>query len=396
MFDKVVQPLLWVFRMGNEEFNQNRKDQLDPKESSNFVLSKTEEKTTSSINNPSEEVQELKNQLKQLREQFTTYSNEIQEKEKKTRQEYAETEALLIERTKTLEMVNIELAGKTQAFELANNELSELTQALNSANIELAELTHALNDVNAELTEKTQAFETAQKELSELTQALDQAQVELKELTTALETTEEELVEKSQSLDMSSIELTGTTQNLEIIDDELSSFQEELKETHKKVQKSEAKLLTSQKTIETLQIERDTYLAQIAKLQEVIHQTEEDIKEIESSHLEIQDQLHLEIERAEARVDQMHEDLKRETKGTLARDRHIRVVLQQTELGRILLFLVDYFENTKKKSLALDTLSTEVGISPIICRSHLRHLHELAVCDYNAVTREIKLIKKVD
>ncbi|MCK5611441.1 hypothetical protein KAR91_56750, partial [Candidatus Pacearchaeota archaeon] len=73
---------------------------------------------------------------------------------------------------------------------------------------------------------------------------------------------------------------------------------------------------------------------------------------------------------------------------------HIRVVLQQTELGRILLFLVDYFENTKKKTLALGTLSTEVGIPPIICRTHLRHLHELDVCEFNEVSREIRLIRK--
>ena len=153
-------------------------------------------------------------------------------------------------------------------------------------------------------------------------------------------------------------------------------------------------LATAQTTIETLKPEREAYLSQISKLQDVLQQTEEEIKEIEESHLEVQDQLHKEISRTEERAGQMREDLKRETRGNLARDRHIRVVLQQSELGRILLYLVDYFENTQKRSLALGTLSTEVGIAPIICRTHLRHLHELAVCNFNEMSREINLIKK--
>ncbi|MFX0207159.1 MAG: hypothetical protein ACFFDT_14310, partial [Candidatus Hodarchaeota archaeon] len=161
-----------------------------------------------------------------------------------------------------------------------------------------------------------------------------------------------------------------------------------------KIQEYEDKMQKSQSTIEVLQTEKEAYLSQIDKMQDLIHQTEEEIKEIEASHLEVQDQLKLEIKRMEDKTGQMREDLARESTGTLARDRHIRVVLQQSELGRILLYLVDYFENTKKQYLALDTLSNEIGVPPIICRTHLRHLHELAVCEFNEVTREIKLIKR--
>ncbi|MFX0184187.1 MAG: hypothetical protein ACFE95_13975 [Candidatus Hodarchaeota archaeon] len=148
---------------------------------------------------------------------------------------------------------------------------------------------------------------------------------------------------------------------------------------------------TQKKIVEDLQFERQTYIAQIAKLQEVIEQTENEIDEIEADHLEIQNQLRLEIERLEERAGQISEDLTRDAKGKLARDRHIRAFLGETDLGRILLYIIDYFENSKKRSLDLGIMASELGITPIIARRSLRHLFELGVCDFNEVSREIRL-----
>jgi chromosome segregation ATPase len=149
---------------------------------------------------------------------------------------------------------------------------------------------------------------------------------------------------------------------------------------------------TQKKMIEEAQFERQTYVAQIAKLQEVIEQTENEIDEIQADHLEIQNQLRLEIKRLEERAGQISEDLSRDARGKLARDRHIRAFLGENELGRILLYIIDYFEDSKKRSLNLAIMSSELGITPIIARRSLRHLHELGVCDFNEVSREIKLL----
>ncbi|MFX0170919.1 MAG: hypothetical protein ACFE9L_03270 [Candidatus Hodarchaeota archaeon] len=148
---------------------------------------------------------------------------------------------------------------------------------------------------------------------------------------------------------------------------------------------------TQKKMIEETQFERQTYVAQIAKLQEVLEQTENEIDEIQADHLEIQNQLRLEIKRLEERAGQISEDFTRDAKGKLARDRHIRAFLGESDLGRILLYVIDYFEDSKKRSLNLAIMSSELGIAPIIARRSLRHLHELGVCDFDEVSREIKL-----
>ncbi|MFX1285500.1 MAG: hypothetical protein ACFFB5_17815 [Promethearchaeota archaeon] len=249
-------------------------------------------------------------------------------------------------------------------------------------------LERELAETKASLTAKIQALERANAELAEKTQIL----VAIK---TNFGATSKEFSNLKKELELVKSE---SQKNLEEKTEQMIALEVELKETKNILEtieeKYKTKLQNSQTTIEGLQAERETYLAQIAKLQDVINQTEEEIKEIEASHLEVQDQLKLEIKRTEERAGRISEDLERETRGTLARDRHIRVVLQQTELGRILLFLVDYFEDTKKRTLNLGTLSTEVGIPPIICRTHLRHLHELGVCNFNEVSREIELIRK--
>jgi len=235
---------------------------------------------------------------------------------------------------------------------------------------DLSKTLSLLNEKSQSVTELTNEVEAKNEGLSNLEEKLNQVKLE----------SQKQLREKSEQIVAKELEIQE-------IRNKLTLSEENIKDYQTKQQKSQAAL-------DSLQGEKEAYLNQIEKMQELIHQTEEEIKEIEAHHLEVQDQLKLEIKRMEDRTGQMREDLARESTGTLARDRHIRVVLQQSELGRILLYLVDYFENPKKKALALDTLSTEVGIPPIICRTHLRHLHELAVCDFNEVSREIKLIKR--
>lgn len=253
--------------------------------------------------------------------------------------------------------------GRLKEIEKLHEEIRHLQDQLTTYKTELREKTQSVTNLKNEI-------EAKNVELINLEEKLNQMKFE----------SQKHLREKSEQI--VSLEL------------EIQDMKNDLITAKEKIQEYEANIGKSQALIESLQGEKEAYLDQIAKMQDVIQQTEEDIKEIEASHLEVQDQLRLEIKRMEDRTGQMREDLVRESTGTLARDRHIRVVLQQSELGRILLYLVDYFENTKKKSLALDTLSTEVRIPPIICRTHLRHLHELAVCEFNEVTREIKLIKK--
>ena len=136
------------------------------------------------------------------------------------------------------------------------------------------------------------------------------------------------------------------------------------------------------------------YLMQIAKLQEVLQQTENEIDGIESSHLEIQEQLQQEIQRAEDRAGQISDDKSRESQNVLSRDQHIRTVLAETEIGKITLYIVDYFANTRKKrALALETLASELKLAPIMVRTHLRNLHALGVCKFDEVSKEIKLTK---
>lgn len=260
------------------------------------------------------------------------------------------------------------------------NQLQQLQDQLASYQTETHEkekrIAEEFAGMKALLLEKTQTLETANTELAEKNQAMNAIKIEFVAQNEKVSNLEKELkLVKNESREKI-LEKTEQAINLEV----------ELKET-------DNLLKTAEEKSQEYEIEKEAYLTQIEKLQDIIQQTEEEIKEIEASHLEVQDQLRHEISRTDERAGQMREDLKRETKGTLARDRHIRVVLQQTELGRILLYLVDYFENTKKKTLVLGTLSTEVGIPPIICRTHLRHLHELAVCDFNEVSREIRLIR---
>ncbi len=137
----------------------------------------------------------------------------------------------------------------------------------------------------------------------------------------------------------------------------------------------------------------ESYLQQIAKMQQLLQDTENEIEGIEASHLAIQRQLQEEIKRMEDQYGQVSADLSRESSSTHAQDILIRTVLQETELGKITMFIVDYFENSKKKSLARETIASELQFAPIIIRKHLRLLHGLGVVAFNEVSGEIKLVK---
>lgn len=233
-------------------------------------------------------------------------------------------------------------------------------------------LEERLAELQSKLTESVKSHESEKQEFEEQKQLIVQKESELKELDDHIKNLEEQL--SNTKLKISEIEI----QNQEI---------------EKKVQESQA-------TVEKLQLENTdinqekmAYLDQITKLQEFIQTTEEEIKEIEAGHHEIEEQLKLEIKRTEDRAGQISEDFNRETTGSVARNRHIRTVLQESEIGKVVLFIVDYFENSKKRALDLQTLASEVGMTPIIVRSHMRNLHGLGVCNFNEVTREIKLIK---
>jgi len=146
------------------------------------------------------------------------------------------------------------------------------------------------------------------------------------------------------------------------------------------------------KSLQEKDVMIESYLGQIAKLQQLIQETENDIQDIEAGHLEIQKHLQMEIERTREKVGQISDDYNRDTQSTIVRDKNIRTVLKETEMGKIMLYIVDYFENARKRSLALETLASELNYAPIIVRSHLRNLHALEVIKFNEVTKEIKLV----
>lgn len=225
---------------------------------------------------------------------------------------------------------------------------------------------------------------------SKLIESLKSHESELKELNDKILFLEDDFKNKLQDKD----------DHIKNLEEQLSNTKLKISEIEIQNQEIEKKVQESQATVEKLQLENTdinqekmAYLDQITKLQEFIQTTEEEIKEIEAGHHEIEEQLKLEIKRTEDRAGQISEDFNRETTGSVARNRHIRTVLQESEIGKVVLFIVDYFENSKKRALDLQTLASEVGMTPIIVRSHMRNLHGLGVCNFNEVTREIKLIK---
>lgn len=189
----------------------------------------------------------------------------------------------------------------------------------------------------------------------------------------------EKQLQESRDL-IANVKMTSQTQ-----DSRVSNLINDNEEMKKSLEEQKHMLEEKDSTIES-------YLMQISKLQQLIQDTENEIMDIENKHVEIQNQLREEIKRGDERVGQISEDLSRESKSTKARDKHIRTVLSESEIGKITLYLVDYFENSRKKAISLDTLASELKLPPIIVRSHLRHLHGLEVCKFSEVKREVKLI----
>jgi chromosome segregation ATPase len=199
-------------------------------------------------------------------------------------------------------------------------------------------------------------------------------------------------------------EAIGDTTNIE---KQLQDSQDVLSDVKTDLQAEKAKYeaLTAEKTELKTQIAElneivkqkeataESYLQQIAKMQELLQETENEIEGIEAGHFAIQRQLEEEIKRMEDQHIQVSADLSRESSSSHAQNILIRTVLQETELGKITMFIVDYFENSKKKSLARETIATELQFAPIIIRKHLRLLHGLGVIVFNEVSGEIKLVK---
>ena len=189
---------------------------------------------------------------------------------------------------------------------------------------------------------------------------------------------EKQLQESSDVLTNIKSDLHTQEVRVESLTKEKQSLEMELEELTKALQEKDTMI--------------ESYLVQISKLQQLLQDTENDIQDIEAGHLAIQSQLQSEIKRTEERVGQISDDYNRDTQSTIVRDKNIRAVLKETEMGKIMLYIVDYFANARKRSLALETLASELNYAPIIARSHLRNLHALGVISFHEVTKEIKLV----
>ena len=241
-----------------------------------------------------------------------------------------------------------------------NNELQpdkspeSLHKELNDKNIIIADLKSELDRIKQEYHLKTQEENANSTNLEKQLQESSDVLTNIKSDLHTQEVRVESLTKEKQSLEM------------------------ELEELTKALQEKDTMI--------------ESYLVQISKLQQLLQDTENDIQDIEAGHLAIQSQLQSEIKRTEERVGQISDDYNRDTQSTIVRDKNIRTVLNETEMGKIMLYIVDYFANARKRSLALETLASELNYAPIIARSHLRNLHALGVISFHEVTKEIKLV----
>ena len=200
-------------------------------------------------------------------------------------------------------------------------------------------------------------------------------------------------------------EVIGDSTNLE---KQLQDSQDVLTgvKTDLQAEKAKSELLASEnqeleKQIEELtdvikqkDVTAESYLQQVAKMQQLLQDTENEIEDIEAGHRAKQKILEEEIQRTEDRFGQVTEDLSRESIGTHAQDILIRTVLQETELGKVTMFIVDYFENPKRKLLPIATIVSELGLFQIRIRTHLRNLHGLGVIVFNESRGEVKPVKQ--
>jgi chromosome segregation ATPase len=326
--------------MGNEEYNSSQ-DPDDEKRSDRLGTTNSEQSNqeepsvpqTSPDEDQSSVIQDLEVHLKKLRNHLSIHQDEAQGKGQVIQDQFADTKFKLEKMIKEFDTLKKELAEQKQLNEIKESELKQSKEKILSLDEERKKL----------LQEKNKQIRNLEAQLHKTKLKITEIVVQNQELT---------------------LKFLGTKTTIEGL----------------------------QQEIEDVKQEKEAYLAQIGKLQDIIQTTEDEIKEIEAGHHEIEEQLREEIKRTEERAGQISEDLSRETSGSLARDRHIRTVLQESDIGKVALFIVDYFENTKKRFLDLQTICSELGMTPIIARSHVRNLHGLGICEFNEVTREIKLI----
>ncbi len=326
--------------MGNEEYNssqnpdeEKRSDRLRTPNSNQSTQEEPSVPQTSNDEDQSSDIQDLEVHLKKLRNRLTIQQDEAQDTEQLIEEQIEDARSKLGNITKELDTLKQELLEQKQLMEIKESELKQRNQKVLSLEEELRKLNQEKNN-----------------QIKNLEEQLRNKKSKISEIVT-----------QNQELTLKLLEIQNTIGGL-------------------------------QQEIGGLKQEKEVYLAQIGKLQDVIQNTENEIKEIEVGHHEIEEQLREEIRRTEERAGQMSEDLSREASRSLARDKHIRAVLQESDVGKVVLFIVDYFENTKKRFLDLQTLCSELGMPPIIARSHVRNLHGLGVCEFNEVTREIRLI----
>jgi len=251
-------------------------------------------------------------------------------------------------------------------------------------------------------------IETLQKRLKEREEyfqhQLAKKESELSKKTFTIETLESDLEQKSTLYDELKKQLevfkSGEQDRITILENQINELRYSLTNAELKREGLERKSISLNATIESqtklienLKSENKNLFGQISKLQELIQNTENEIEIIESEHIEKQTLLEQELKRQAERESQIDLTLSREKAGALARDKHLRTVLNESELGKITLYIVDYFTNTKKKVLAFETLCMELDIAPVIARSHLRNLHGLGVCEFDEIAREIRLMK---
>ncbi|WP_455142393.1 hypothetical protein [Candidatus Hodarchaeum mangrovi] len=267
------------------------------------------------------------------------------------------------ENTESLETKVIALEAKIEALQTKLKEREEYFQ-------------HQLAKKESELSEKTFAVEKGETELKQISRLYDELKKQLE------------------------VFKTGEQSRITTLENQINELKYSLANAELKREGHERKLISLNATIESqtnlienLKIENKNLLAQISKLQELIQNTENEIELIETEHIEKQNLLEQELKRQAERESQIDITLSREKAGALARDKHLRTVLNESELGKIALYIVDYFTNTKKKVLALETLCMELNITPVITRSHLRNLHGLGVCEFDEIAREIRLMK---
>ncbi|MFW9993682.1 MAG: hypothetical protein ACFFD4_16670 [Candidatus Odinarchaeota archaeon] len=130
--------------------------------------------------------------------------------------------------------------------------------------------------------------------------------------------------------------------------------------------------------------ERDEH---IANLSQTIRQLEasrntisKELAEVRAERDRIQNRL-IEVERE-------FSSFKTKSEPDLIKNTHIRTVLRQTEMGKILLELMKVSPNTIK----LETLSDRVGVASVIVKTAVNAMHDMRLVRYEPGSREVRLL----